>query len=236
MRKNSSRIISFGRYRATDLLIFAAIIAGFDVMAYFAFTEWFASNPGNFYFSIAVPVALLVMVRWNWYGMFYAVFDGVLYCALAVFGSGGAYQGQALQYFLTYGIGNAFVGLACLMVRFMGYRRIARTWYFTLLYVLCGWFACVLGRSAVSACFGTNFFGALLSFMGPTELLSLAMGAVLMLIMRRLDGMFENQRDYLLRLDEERREKMRRDTFGDEPIEVDEEALRSLNKKGGDMF
>ena len=36
--------------------------------------------------------------------------------------------------------------------------------------------------------------------------------------------------------DKERQEKMMRDTFGDEPVEIDTEALKSLNKKGGDMF
>ena len=62
------------------------------------------------------------------------------------------------------------------------------------------------------------------------------MSAVILLIMRKLDGMLENQRDYLVRLDKEKKERMRRDTFGDEPVEIDQEALRSLNKKGGDMF
>ena len=62
------------------------------------------------------------------------------------------------------------------------------------------------------------------------------MSAVILLIMRKLDGMLENQRDYLVRLDKEKKERMRRDTFGDEPVEIDQEALRSLNKNGGDMF
>ena len=48
--------------------------------------------------------------------------------------------------------------------------------------------------------------------------------------------MMERQKDYLLRLDKERRDKLKADTFGDEPVEIDEEALKSLNKKGDDMF
>ena len=124
MRKNGSRIISFGRYRATDLLMFVIILTVFDVVSYFAFTKWFASDISNFFFSIAIPISLLVMVRWNWYGMFYAVFDGVLYCTMVILGSKGAFSGAELQYFLTYGIGNAFVGLAYLMVRFAGGNRL----------------------------------------------------------------------------------------------------------------
>lgn len=237
MRKNGSRIISFGRYRATDLLMFVIILTVFDVVSYFAFTKWFASDISNFFFSIAIPISLLVMVRWNWYGMFYAVFDGVLYCTMVILGSKGAFSGAELQYFLTYGIGNAFVGLAYLMVRFAGGKRIAGKWYFTLLYVLCGWLAVAVGRSIVSAFFGVNFFAALSGFaFGPSELLSLAMGAVIFFVLRRLDGMVERQRDYLIRLDKERRDRLKADNFGEQLVEIDEEALKTLNKKGGDMF
>lgn len=236
MRKNGSRLISFARYRATDLLIFAAILVAFGLISFFAFTRWFASDISTFFFSVGIPVSLLVMVRWGWYGMFYAVADGLLYCTLSVLTSGGEYYSMALQYYLTYVSGGAFVGLAYLMVRFMGYRRITSAWYFTLLYMLCGWVAVLVGRVLVSLCFGENFLAALLGFMGPSELLSLAMGAVILLIMRRLDGMMENQRDYLIRLDKERREKLMADNFGEQPVEIDEETLRSLNKKGGDMF
>ena len=62
MSKNGSRIISFGRYRATDLIIFAVILAVFDIISFFAVTEWFASDLTNFFFSIAVPISLLVMI------------------------------------------------------------------------------------------------------------------------------------------------------------------------------
>lgn len=237
MSKNRSRIISFGRYRATDLIIFAVVLVAFGLISFFAFTKWFADDPTNFFFSLAVPISLIVMIRWNWYGMFYAVFDGILYCTLIVLSAGSAYYSDALRYFITYGIGNAFIGLAYLMVHWMGYKRIASNAGFTVLYVLCGWVAVELGRSVVSMFFGAApgvaFSGF---FFGPSELLSLAVSVVLFLILRKLDGMLENQRAYLLRLDKERQEKMIRDTFGDEPVEIDTEALKSLNKKGGDMF
>ena len=71
------------------------------------------------------------MVRWNWYGLFYAVGDGILYCVLAIFAGVGVAEELILQYFVTYAVGNAFVGLAFLMVRFAGYKRITGRWYFT---------------------------------------------------------------------------------------------------------
>ena len=50
------------------------------------------------------------------------------------------------------------------------------------------------------------------------------------LIVRKLDGMFEYQKSYLRRLDDERKEKMRRDEYGDEPVEIDEESLSILKR------
>ena len=233
MSKNGSRIISFGRYRATDLLLFAAILAVFEVIMFFAYTTWFAEDSSRFMFSIAVPVSLIVMIRWNWYGMFYAVGSGLLYCTLLA-ATGNMPDGGTLLNFVVYGVGNAFAGLAYLMVRFMGYKRITAKWYFTVLYAIVGWLAVYLGRVTVYACFGNGFADGLLFFLG--DLLSLGMAIVVMLVMRRLEGMLEYQKDYLLRLDKERREKLEQDNFGEQFAEIDEETLKTLNKKGDDLF
>jgi hypothetical protein len=42
--------------------------------------------------------------------------------------------------------------------------------------------------------------------------------------------MFEDQMDYLKRLDEEKKQKMMGDAFGDTPIEIDKQTLDILNK------
>ena len=233
MSKKGSRIISFGRYRATDLLLFAIILAAFEVVVFFAYTTWFSSDSSRYIFSIAVPVSLIVMVRWNWYGMFYAVGSGLLYCTLLV-ATGNMPDGGTLENYVVYTVGNAFVVLAYLMVRFMGYKRIADKWYFTLIYAIVGWLAVYLGRVIVYACFGYGFVDGLLFFGG--DLLSLGMGIIILLVMRRLEGMMENQHDYLTRLDKERREKLKADNYGEEPVEIDVELLKSLNKKGDDLF
>ena len=46
--------------------------------------------------------------------------------------------------------------------------------------------------------------------------------------------MFEDQKNYLKRLERERKEKMERDNFGDEPIEIDEETM-SILKRHNDL-
>jgi hypothetical protein len=58
------------------------------------------------------------------------------------------------------------------------------------------------------------------------------MAIILILVFRRLDGMLVNQKSYLLKLEKERKEQQKRDTFGEdgEPIEIDEESLSILNR------
>ena len=234
MSKNGSRVISFGRYRVTDLLLFAVILTVFEVVMFFAYTKWFADDISRFSFSLVVPITLLVMARWNWYGMFYAVYEGLLYCVLLV-ATSNIGSGDVLQYFLTFGIGNAFIGLAYLMVHFMGAKRIASKWYFTLLYAIAGWVCIVLGRTVVNSCFGVGLAASLTNF-ASGDLLSLAVGIIVLLVMRKLDGMLERQKDYLKRVEQERLEKLQADTFGERPLDIDEDTIKSLNKKGDDLF
>ncbi|MCD8309524.1 MAG: hypothetical protein LUD19_06690 [Clostridia bacterium] len=231
MGKLNARVISFGRYRFTDMFLFAVILVAFELISFFAFTSWF-SDYADFIFSIVVPVTLLMMLRWGWYGMFYAVFDGLFYCMLVLLNWDGVTGTEVWQYLLIYGIGNAFIGLDYLMVHFVGYKRIQKRWWLTLLFTLAGWLCIALGRTAVAACVGLGFTTDFLIW----DLLSLAMALVIMFIMRRSDGMMERQKDYLLRLQKEKEERWRIDTYGDDPIEISPEDIEALNKKGNDLF
>ena len=222
MRKNGSRLISIRQYRLTDSLIFAAILAAFELILHFALIGY----NGAFTFSPLVPIVVLVIMRWGWQGVFYAVGDGILFCLLKGFG---------WQYFVSYGIGNAFIMVLLLATKFLGKEKIAGKWYFSALFVLAGWLLVAFGRTIVAACCGMDFVGTLVAqLVDPSSLLSLAMALIIILVMRRLDGMFEDQKHYLKRLDEERRAKSERDEFGDEPIEIDEETL-SILKRHNDL-
>ncbi len=224
MRKNGSRLISLRQYRLTDLFLFAVILTVFEVILHFAFKAF----RGDFIFSPMLAITLIVMMRWGWPAVFYALGDGLLFCLLNI-----KDPGFSPYMFAIYIVGNAFIALLLLMTKFMGKEKIRGKWYFTLLFVTAGWIAVVLGRAAVAACCGLGFVSALLSHFG--DLVSFAICLVVILVMRRLDGMFEDQKTFLKRLDAEKKEKARRDTFGDEPIEVDEESLKIL-KKDDDLY
>lgn len=215
-------MISFRQYKLTDMFLFAVILAAFELIVHYAYIAY----DGDFVFSPMLALTLIVMMRWGWPAVFYAVLDGALYVLL---------NGGNLQLYAIYCIGNAFVMLLLLATKFIGKEKISSRWYFTTLFVIVGWVALILGRAVVAACFGNAFLSSLGAH-AKAELMSLAVAIVIILVMRRLDGMWEDQKHYLNRLDKERREKMRLDTFGDEPIEIDEESLSILRKKDDDMY
>lgn len=228
MRKNGSRLISLTQYRITDLLVFTAIVIVFDLLAHYA--PMALPVGAMFNFTITVPIVLMVMFRWGWMCVFPAVADAILMCVLN--------NPEVWQSYVCYIIGNACILLLLTVLKFWKKNKIAGKWYFSALFVILGWllqnFALTL---AMTAC-GQNFVECLsLNFgFGWTGILSLAMGIVIILVMRRLDGMFEDQKSYLLRLDKERKERALRDEFGDEAIEVDEETVSILRKHDDDLY
>lgn len=221
MRKNGSRFLSLKQYRATDLFLFAVILVAFELVVHFAFI----GLRGSFTFSPMVPLVLLVIMRWGWQGAFYAAIDGVLYCLLNKAG---------WQSYLCYGIGNLSIMSVLLMTRFMGKQKIAGKWYFSALFVVVAWVSVVFGRTLVATCCGESFVYTLL--FQVTDLFTLGIALLIVLVLRRLEGMFEDQKHYLRRLDDERKEMVRRDTYGDEPIEIDEEALSILKRRDDDEY
>ena len=228
MRKEGSRLISYKQYCITDLCIFAGILLLAELTVHFA-AVWL---PGEavFTFSFMLPIVLMVMVRWGWQSVFYALGSAVLYCAL---------NKGTLTSYLVYGIGNCFVMLMLLPLKFIGSDKIVTRWWASLLFIIGGWLCVYLGRSIVwTVCYavkpveGAAAYVAFINF-ATSELLSLAMAAVVILILRRFDGMFENQKSFLKRLGKIREEQMRRDEYGDEPIDMDEDALSILHKDDG---
>ena len=219
MRKNGSRLISLNQYKLTDIFLFAVILIVAELVVHFA-TIKFASETVTFLITFTVLITMLVMMRWGWVAVIFAAADGVLWCLL---------KGADWQSYLCYGLGNTFVALLLLMTKFMGKKKIASKWYFSALFVILGWVAMMLGRSLIGLCVGYSF-GWLLKSFCLNELLSLCMAIVITMVLRRFDGMFEDQITYLKRLDEERKDRMRGETFGNEPVEIDSETMSILKK------
>ncbi|MDE7086883.1 MAG: hypothetical protein K2O67_01695, partial [Clostridia bacterium] len=168
-----------------------------------------------------MPIVLTVMMRWGWPSVIYAAASGLLVSLLNLGSATGAQ-------FAIYIIGNAFIGLMLLPAYLIGRDKIRTKWWASALFAIGGWLCIYLGRSviwaiayAIAPVSGTYVWTGFEVF-ATTDLLSLAMAVVVVLVLRKLDGLFEDQKIYLKRYDKERRDKMRYDNFGDEPLEIDE--------------
>lgn len=222
MRKNG-KLISFRQYKYTDLFFFALVLGLSEVLIFCAYKFWFRSTIDKYYVNFMLVVALTVIMRWGWVGGIYAVLDGIVLCAM---------WGGSWQNYLSYGIGGACILSVLLLTKFLGKEKIRAKWYFSLIYILTGWVSVNLGLTCMSAILGDNFLIALgNSFgFGTYGALSFALAVAVVMVLRKLNGMFEDQKHYLLRQDKERRELARRDEFGDEPIEIDEQSMSILKK------
>ena len=234
MGKNGSRLVSFRQYRFVDLLVFMLIMIVFEMINFFAANEWF-EDEADFAITVTLLITLLVTVRWNWLAIIFPIVDGAVYCALM------SYSGW---YYLIYCVGNIFPVLTALLFIKVPQNKVFGKWYFTVMYVLLGYILIVFGRTCMAAIVGVQFVYALRSF-SLRGLFDLIFTMVGFLILRNIDGMVENQKAYLFRKKREAEEMRRRDEFGEDPIEIDEETLailkkdsnsEGLNKRSEDLF
>jgi len=182
-----------GEYRTIDLVLFALMaVVGETLVANAA--RWF---PDQLYiFSIVPVVTAIVMMRWGPWAAIHAVLGGAAFC----WASGA----QAPQY-AVYCAGN-LLGLGALaMLRVQGKARVRSSAMASVLFGLLTALLMQLGRAIVSLAFGGTA-GEMIVFF-TTDVITLLFTAVVIWIARRLDGVFEDQINYLLRVSKEEEEE-----------------------------
>lgn len=185
-----NRQISFRQYRAIDLAIMLAILAVSQTVIHFAASLWF---PEQLYVvSPVATVVALVMMRWSGYAAIHAVLGGILFTLLA----GGSWQQMVI-----YGAGNLVSMLALVFLKSFGKERIRQDAFLTIVFALCVQLLMQLGRAGCAALFGYSV-EACLGFI-TTDILSGLFTIFIIWSVRRIDGLFEDQKKYLLRIQSE---------------------------------
>lgn len=194
-----NRQISLSQYRTIDLGILALVQIFCQGLMYFAINLWF---PEQLY--VASPVAgmaALVMMRWGPFAAIHAALGGLVYAWL----SDGDWQ-----HFLIYGIGNlAALAAAPVLVK-LGKEKVRRSGFLSLMFGLMVQLLMQLGRALMALALGASVQEGLGFF--TTDVLSCILTLLIIWIVRKSDGLFEDQKHYLLRLDKERQAE-RRDRF-----------------------
>lgn len=183
--------MTLGQYRAIDLAILGGVYGICEVLIYVASTFWYANE-----LYIASPIAAvtaIVMMRWGGWAGIHAAAGGLLYAYLR--------QGS-WQQLLTYGAGNLLALAALVLLKLLGKERIRNSAFLSVMFGLCVQLLMQVGRGLVSALLGTAF-DACIGYI-TTDILSTLLTLVIIWIVRKADGLFEDQKHYLLRLERER--------------------------------
>lgn len=183
-----------GQYRGIDLFIFALlVVAG----------EWVVTNAARFWFpdqlyvlSITPLLTAIVMMRWGPWAAIHALLGGAVYCLAN--GAGGAEWAE-------YCVGN-LLGLAALgLLHGLGKERVRQDAVLTVVFGLATVLLMQLGRALLFLLCGGAAAGMIVFF--TMDVITLLFTGVVIAITRRLDGVFEDQINYLLRVNREQEEE-----------------------------
>lgn len=180
-------IMSFKQYRAIDLVLFIGMYALCEYLAIKAATVWF-DEP----YSISIMLAMLVivMMRWDRYCLIHAV----VYAFLFVF----FHRGSLTQY-LVYLIGNLGFMITLIYMHKVTKEKIAASFFGSLAYLLLGFLLMEVFRGLASMLIAGSDVHVITEFI-LTDMLSLVFAILVIIVVRRVDGLFVDQKKYLLEL------------------------------------
>ncbi len=183
--------LSFKQYRTIDLVIMLVLLAISEAVIAYAARVWFPYE--SYVLSPSIAMICIVMMRWNGFAAVHAIGGGAALCIAS-----GANAAQ----FAVYCIGNCFALAALLLFRIFGKEKIRSSNMLTILFAFTAFCAAQIGRWLVGLLFGGSAGDIITLF--TTDSLSLVFTIVTLLIARRIDGLFEDQKAYLIRTQNER--------------------------------
>lgn len=181
--------MSFNQYRLIDLGIFAVILIIFESIASKAALS-FTSQPYSI--SIVSAITCIIFMRWGIWGCFHAVLGGFVYCFVT---------GGAADQYIIYMVGNLFSLAALLLLKRIGPDRVREKVFLSLLLSVLVSLLMQLGRGIVAVVFGAS--PNMIAGFVFTDSVSTLFAMVITGIVRKLDGVFEDQKSYLIRLNRE---------------------------------
>lgn len=182
--------ITLQQYRNIDLTILSVVLAIGQVLIHLASSKWF---PDQLY--IVTPVAAmtaLVMMRWSAWAWIPALLGGGLFTILS--------DGQ-WYHFAIYCLGNLAALAALPVLKRAGKETVRNSAVWSVLFGLSVQLLMWTGRAAVGLALGHGW-QTCLRFI-TTDILSGLFTVLIIWIVRRIDGLFEDQKHYLLRIQSE---------------------------------
>ena len=184
------RQISFSPYRSIDLAILSVVLVVCQYLTHMATAFWF---PEQLY--VVSPVAgltALVMMRWSGWAAIPALIGGLVFALLS---------GGSVNHLLIYGAGNLAAMLALVLFRIFGKERIRKESFLAVIFAIAVQLLMQLGRAGLAVVLGFEA-AACIGFI-TTDALSILFSVFIVWTVRRIEGLFEDQKNYLLRIQKE---------------------------------
>lgn len=191
------RQISFRQYRIMDILFFTLLLCLGEWLIVMGATRWFPREA--YTLSLTAAVTGIVMMRWGVYAALPALAGGAVFCLAS---------GAAGQHFLIFCLGNLLCMALLPLLRRIGWQRIGQSGGLSMVFGLACCLAMDLGRMIIALCLG-HPIPVCLGFL-TTDTLSWLFSALILWIARRLDGMIEDQKHYLFRIQKEKENEQNR--------------------------
>lgn len=188
--------LTLQQYRNIDLTILLAVMAVSQLLIVKASTAWFSDQ--LYVVSPVAAVTALVMMRWGIWAGVHAFLGGILFTA---------FSGGTWQHYLIYGVGSLLSLAAVPALNAVGKETIRKDLILSLAFAFAVQLLMQLGRAALAKLLGYSWMEAL-GFI-TTDILSVLFTMVIIGIVRRIDGLFEDQKMYLLRIRKERNKEGR---------------------------
>ena len=183
--------ITFKQYRTIDISILVALTIIFEGIATLASAKWFAAQPVAI--SIGLAMICIVMMRWGWLAALAAAAGGFVFCILS---------GATAQQYIIYCIGNIFALLGMVWFKVFGKEGIRKSMWCITLFVSTAYVGMVAGRSLIAILFGDSLW-SFITF-ATTDIMTLVFAVLVIILFRKTEGMLEDQKSYLLRMERDR--------------------------------
>ena len=185
------RQISFAQYRAIDLAMLTFLMifaeAGINIARSTVYSgQLMKASPVG-------AIVALVMMRWGPWAAIPALVGGLVYAA---------FNATMDQTYIIYGAGNLLVLVVLLYFKVFPKEKVRGSVLNSIVYAVLVQLAMLLGRALVALALGLP--AAVCASFITADALSVLLTVVAVWIVRRIEGLFEDQKSYLLRIQQER--------------------------------
>lgn len=186
--------LSLKQYRSMDVFFFTSILCICEALIILAATRWFPAQP--YTLSLTPAIVAMVMIRWGAFAAIPAAAGAGVFCLL--------FRADT-AHFAVYLLGNLASLAMVPFVRRIGWKTIHDHVLLCMLYGLLIALVMQCARAVIALLIFSSPAGAL-GFI-TTDVLSALFSVLLCWIMRRTDGMLEDQIHYIDRIQKQEQSK-----------------------------